>query len=477
VQTQPRLESPPPGVAQARPRIGLLGVMQSLYDEMLPGIAERQAAYAREVAAALSGVADVEVAPPVKERDDAERAMADLSARNLDGLLVVMLTYGPAMRVARLLAETPLPVCLANIQPVAAVTPEWDMGDLTYNQGIHGAQDTANAMVRAGRPFHVITDDWRSDAFRDAVARWARAAAAVTRWRALKVGVFGYAMNGMGDIRVDVHELIRTLGPQVDAIAPGALHRSAAAVSDADVRDLIADEDGRFEVDPALSAEEREDHARMQLGLERLLVDGGYGAYSTHFDAIADDGRFARLPLAAASSLMAKGYGYGAEGDALTAALMSAGTSLLGTTQFTEMYAMDFPSDSILMSHMGEGNWALARDDRPVRLIKRPLGIGGLDDPPTFLFQYATGPATLATLVSLEGRFRLIVAEGEILDTDELPALEMPYGFFRPDTGVRGCMDAWLRLGGPHHQVLNPGRRGADWAVFCELAGIEHCAV
>jgi L-arabinose isomerase len=478
VQTQPRLQPAPVEVAQARPRIGLLGVMQSLYDDMLPGIAERQAAYAREVAAALSDVADVEVAPPVKEREDAERAMADLSARNLDGLLVVMLTYGPAMRVARLLAETPLPVCLANIQPVPSVTPAWDMGDLTYNQGIHGAQDTANAMVRAGRPFHVVTDDWRADSFREAIGRWARAAAAITRWRSLKVGVFGYAMNGMGDIRVDVHELIRTLGPQVDAIAPGALHRSAAAVSDGDVRELLAEEDGRFEIDPALSAEEREDHARMQLGLERLLVDGGYGAYSTHFDAIADDGRFARLPLAAASSLMAKGFGYGAEGDALTAALMSAATSLLGTTQFTEMYAMDFPSDSILMSHMGEGNWALARDDRPVRLIKRPLGIGGLDDPPTFLFQYATGPATLATLVSLGGtRFRLVVSEGEILDTDELPALEMPYGFFRPDTGVRACMDSWLRLGGPHHQVLNPGRRGAEWAVFCELAGIEHRAV
>ncbi len=285
-------------------------------------------------------------------------------------------------------------------------------------------------------------------------------------------------MNGMGDIRVDVHELLRTLGPQVDAIAPGALHRSAAAVSDADVRELIADEDARFAIDPALGRDEREDHARMQLGMERLLVAGGYGAYSTHFDAIAEDGRFARLPLAAASSLMAKGYGYGAEGDALTAALMAAAVDLLGETQFTEMYAMDFPRDAILMSHMGEGNWALARNDRPVRLIKRPLGIGALGDPPTFLFQYATGPATLATLVTLGAeRYRLVVAEGEILDTEELPALEMPYGFFRPDSGVRGCMDAWLRLGGPHHQVLNPGRHADAWRVFCGMAGLEFAQV
>ena len=72
---------------------------------------------------------------------------------------------------ARLLAETPLPVCLANIQPVPSVTPAWDMADLTYNQGIHGIQDTANAMVRSGRPFHVVTDDWRSDAFVEADRR------------------------------------------------------------------------------------------------------------------------------------------------------------------------------------------------------------------------------------------------------------------------------------------------------------------
>jgi L-arabinose isomerase len=466
----------PPAVE--RPRIGLLGIMQDLYDEMLPGIAERQAAYAAELAGTLDGVAEMHVAPPAKDRAGAERALRELERADLDGLLVVMLTYGPAMRVARLLADTRLPICLANVQPVPAVTADWDMADLTYNQGIHGAQDTANAMVRAGRRFHVVTDDWRGASFAVAIGRWARAAAAVTRWRRLRVGVFGYAMNGMGDIQVDAHALLRSLGPQVDALAPGDLHRAAAAVTDDEVAEVMAAEDALFEIDPRLSRDEREDHVRMQVGLERVLRAAGCDAYSTHFGAIADDGRFARLPLAAASTLMARGYGYGAEGDALTAALMSAGRTLFGDVQFTEMYAMDFPSDSILMSHMGEGNWRLAREDRPVRLIKRALGIGGLGDPPTFLFQYRPGPATLATLVSLGGeRFRLVVAEGEILDGEELPRLEMPYGRFRPASGVRACLDAWLRLGGPHHQVLAMGAQAAAWRDFCELVGVEHAAV
>jgi L-arabinose isomerase len=462
------------GQAPERPRIGLLGVMQELYDEMLPGITERQAGYARDVAAALESVADVQVAEPARNRADIERVVAEFEAAGLDGVLVVMLTYGPGMRVARALGNTRLPVCLANIQPVPQVTAEWDMADLTYNQGIHGAQDTANAMMRAGVRFHVITDDWQSDSFKASVEQWARAARAVTSWRSLNVAIFGYGMNEMGDIRVDETALLRALGPQVHYVAPGLLWRTVEAVGREEVEAAIAEEDAQFEIDPALSTEEREDHIRMQIALEKILSERGYGAYSTHFDAIADDGRFTRLPMAAASTLMARGYGFAGEGDALTAALVAAGHKLLPDAHFTEMYAMDFPSDSILMSHMGEGNWRVARRDRKPRLIKRPLGIGGLADPPTILFQYQPGPATLATLLSLGGeRFRMVVSEGEVLDTEELPSLEMPYGMFRPDSGVRACMDRWLHFGGPHHQVMHLGRHLDTWTIFCELAGIE----
>ena len=87
-------------------------------------------------------------------------------------------------------------------------------------------------------------------------------------------------------------------------------------------------------------------------------------------------------------------------------------------------------------------------------------------------------PAGPATLVSLGGeRFRLAVAEGKNLDSQELPALGMPYGQFRPDTGVRACLNGWLAAGGPHHEVMNLGRHAASWRVFCQLAGIEFVQV
>ncbi|MBV9207384.1 MAG: arabinose isomerase, partial [Actinobacteria bacterium] len=288
-----------------KPRIGILGIMQDLYDDMIPGIAQRQEGYAAELAAHLSGVAEFIPSKAIKYREDAERAMREFEGADLDGVLVVMLTYGPAMRVARLLAESRLPVCLANIQPEPSVTPAWDMADMTYNQGVHGAQDTANAMVRAGKRFAVLTDDWKSASFRADVGRWARAAAAVTAWKRLKVAIFGYAMNEMGDIRVDENALVRTLGPEIISVAQGDLWRGMQEATEQEIVSVISFEDENFDIDPRLTKIERTDHARMQVAIERILRERGFGAYTAHFDAIGEDGRFSRLPLAAASSLLA----------------------------------------------------------------------------------------------------------------------------------------------------------------------------
>ena len=106
-----------------KPRIGILGVMQDLYDDMIPGIAQRQEGYAAELAAHLADVGEFIPSKAIKYREDAVRAMREFEDADLDGVMVVMLTYGPAMRVARLLTESRLPVLMANIQPEPYVTP------------------------------------------------------------------------------------------------------------------------------------------------------------------------------------------------------------------------------------------------------------------------------------------------------------------------------------------------------------------
>ncbi|MGH2859304.1 MAG: L-fucose/L-arabinose isomerase family protein [Solirubrobacteraceae bacterium] len=458
-----------------RPRIGLLGIMQELYDDMLPGITERQATYAAEVAARLDPVAQVRFIRPARNREDVESVVGQLLDERVDGIAIVMLTYGPAMRTVRALLDVPVPLMLANVQPERSVTAAWDMADLTFNQGIHGAQDQANSMVRSGLPFSVITGDWRSEAFARAFEEWARAAQAITALRDSRIALLGYPMNGMGDIRCDPNVLLRRIGPAVENVDLGALHARVQAVSDGAVDELVREHHERFEVAAELPVQRHRYAAAIELAIGQLLDDGDYRGFSFHFDSIGGDGRFQQLPLLAASDLMAAGYGYAAEGDTTTASLMCAAQTLVGDAHFSEMYAMDWELDSVLISHMGEGNWRLARTDRPVRLIDRPLGIGRLDNPPTPVFSAQPGPATTAALVALDdGRFRLVVGRGEVLDTPELPKVEMHYFHFRPEQGMEGFMDRWLALGAPHHFVTNLGEHAGRWRRLAEALELEY---
>jgi L-arabinose isomerase len=457
------------------PRIGLLGIMQELYDEMIPGITEHQAAYAAEVAEQLSGVADVSFTRPARDQVDIEERAAELVAEGVDGIMIVMLTYGPAMRSVRALQAVPVPLLLANIQPERTITASWTMDDLTYNQGIHGAQDQANALLRAGVPCSIITADWRSEDFTEAFADWATAARAITRLRSSRVALLGYPMNGMGDILYDPPAMLRRIGPTIVAEDLGALHRRLASVTEAAVDALLAEHAERFAIDPALPRERHAYAAQLEIAIRQMLEQGDYAGWSFHFDAIGGDGRFAQLPLLAASNLMADGYGYAAEGDTNAASLMCAAQTMIGDAHFSEMYAMDWELDSVLISHMGEGNWKIARPDRPVKLIDRPLGIGGLENPPTPVFSAVPGPATTAALIPLEGEaYRLLVSRGEVLDTPELPKVEMHYFHYRPEQGMEPFMDQWLELGGPHHFVTNLGDHVGQWRRFAELLEIDY---
>lgn len=464
-------------IENRKPRVALLGIMQELYDEMIPEITEHQKAYGDRVVEQLQDTVDVHFPGPARNRNDIENCISEFNQEDFDGIIIAMLTYSPALRTVRALKNNNLPIMLANIQPERSVTEKWDMDNLTYNQGVHGAQDMANALLRTGYDVPIISEDWRSDAFQSFVEDWARAAQTVQRLKRLRLASVGQ-MPGMGDILTDPVAFMRKIGPQADHVSLGPIYDLMQNATDQEVQEVMKENTKNFEIDSDLPEENHEYAARFQLGIEKFLEAHGYEGFSIYFDAVGDDGRFEQIHMMAASNLMAKGYGYAAEGDTCTTSLVAAGHTLSENAHFTEMYAMDFERDSVLQSHMGEGNWKIARKDKPIRLIDRPLGIGGLDNPPTVLFMAEPGEATLANLVALSGEeYRLVVSKGEILDTEELPNVEMPYFHFHPENGVRAAMDGWLRNGGTHHQCLLLGDHTRRWQMLSQLLEIDYVEV
>ncbi|MBR9999937.1 MAG: L-fucose/L-arabinose isomerase family protein [Cyclobacteriaceae bacterium] len=460
------------------PKIGFLGIMQELYDKTLPDITKIQENYAREVIKQFDEIIRFDFPRAARNRKDIEDLIGKFNQDDLDGIMIVMLTYGPGMRTVRGWQMNRLPLLLANIQPRPHVSADWNMDELTYNQGIHGAQDTANAIIRTvGNQFAVISEDWKSGDFKAYVTDWARAAQAATALRKMKVAVFG-KMFGMGDTLSDEAAFTRVIGPEVNREYIGQVYRNMEEINKTEITGQVEKDRKNFRIDENMPPEAHEYAVRMQLGFKKLLRDGNYSAFSAHFDVFKGDGRFRQLPMLAASNLMAEGYGYAAEGDSNTASMVAAGHYLAPNAHFTEMYAMDFKRDSMLMSHMGEGNCKIARKDRPVRLANRFLGIGDLDNPPTPVFSAEPGPATMVSLVHLEGdQFRLVSTIGEILDTEEFPNIEMPYFHFKPSTGVRQCNDNWLLAGGTHHQTLHLGDQRQKWSMLADILGIEFVQV
>ena len=180
------------------------------------------------------------------------------------------------------------------------------------------------------------------------------------------------------------------------------------------------------------------------------------------------------MPLLAASNLMADGYGYAAEGDAPAAVLVAAMQSLCGRAGFSEMYMMDFERKAILLCHQGEGNWKMCRRDRRPFLKNRVLSEGGLSNPPTPIFTPEPGRAALLSMTHVSGeRFRIVCAPGEILPEEGLLHVDMPYLFFRPDSGVQGCVTRWLESGGTHHEAVVQGDRLPRIRQLCRMLGVE----
>ena len=247
-----------------KPKIGLLGIMHGLYDEKQPEITAQQEEFGRSVVARLSEAADITFKTAAKTRAQIEEVVAEYNRDGYDGIMIIMLLYSPGFRLIGALRENRLPIMLANVQPLPTVTADWDWSRLTTNQGIHGAQDTANMLLHAGAKPAIITEDWKSHAFKEYFTDWAKAAQTFQALKKMRLAVFG-RMKGMGDIVGNDEKLFRIIGPEVFFEGIGDIYKLMQEVTDKEIAESVAEDRKRFQVDseatPRASPVRRQDAA------------------------------------------------------------------------------------------------------------------------------------------------------------------------------------------------------------------------
>jgi L-arabinose isomerase len=215
--------------------------------------------------------------------------------------------------------------------------------------------------------------------------------------------------------------------------------------------------------------------AKIEIGLRRFLEQNNFKGFTDTFEDLHG---LVQLPGIAVQRLTNDGYGFGAEGDWKTAALVRAmkvmAAGFRGGNSFMEDYTYHFEggNEMVLGAHMLEICESIA-DGKPSCEI-HPLGIGGKADPVRLVFNVAGGKALNASIIDLGHRFRLLINEVEaVKPPHDLPKLPVARVLWKPYPDMQTGCAAWILAGGAHHTVYSQNLSSEYLEDFAEIAGIE----
>jgi len=465
------------------PEIWFVTGSQHLYG---PETLRQVAANSQAIAAGLDGSPAIPlkvVFKPVLTTPDAIRALM-LEANNdaaCAGLILWMHTFSPSKMWIGGLSVLRKPFLHLHTQfnrdlPWAEI----DMDFMNLNQSAHGDREAGFIHTRMRLARKVVVGHWQDGEVLGRIGAWMRSARAWHDWQGAKFVRFGDNMRQVAVTDGDKVSAEMKFGFSVNTHGVGDLVKAVGDVSDASIDALCAEYDAAYRLTAELVRggdrhDSLRDAARIELGLRAFLEAGGFSGFTTTFEDLHG---LRQLPGIAVQRLMADGYGFGAEGDWKTAALLRAmkvmASDLGGKTSFMEDYTYHLEPDNhlVLGSHMLEVCPSIAAGKPSCEV--HPLGIGGKEDPVRLVFDAPAGPALNATLVDLGNRFRLLVNEVDAITPPQaLPNLPVARAVWKCRPDFKTACAAWIHAGGAHHTGFSYVVTREHLEDFATIAGIE----
>jgi L-arabinose isomerase len=471
----------------AKSEIWFLTGSQHLYG---PGPLRQVAANSRSIASGLAAAPAIPlpvVFKPVLTTSDEIRAVC-LEANNdahCAGLVLWMHTFSPSKMWIGGLSVLRKPFAHLHTQFNRDLPwGEIDMDFMNLNQSAHGDREAGFLHARMRLPRKIVVGHWKDPEVQERLGSWMRVARAWQDLQGARFARFGDNMRRVGVTEGDKVSAEIRFGFSVDGYGVGDLANEIRDVADGAVTRLCSEYSGRYRVArPLRSGGARHgslrDAARIELGLRAFLERGDFKGFTTTFEDLHG---LRQLPGLAVQRLMAEGYGFGAEGDWKTCALLRmmkvVGTGLKGGTSFMEDYTYHLhPSGSLVLgAHMLEICESIAASKPSLEV--HPLGIGGKEDPARLVFTAPAGPALNASLIDLGNRFRLILNEVDVVRPPQpLPRLPVARAVWKCRPDFKTACGAWIRSGGAHHTAFSYAVTAEHLRDFAEISGIEFVVI
>ncbi len=456
---------------------------QHLYgEETLKEVARHSGIIARSLNTQDAIPVKVVFKPVLKSTEEVYNlCMEANTAKNCIGIVAWMHTFSPAKMWINGLKILFKPVLHLHTQFNRDIPwNDIDMDFMNLNQSAHGDREFGFIMSRMRLNRTVVTGHWENKNTVQQIADWSRAAIGWNDWQGAKFVRFGDNMRYVAVTEGDKVEAEIKFGYSVNTHGIGDLAGYINNVKETAISKLCDDYAQQYTLAPTLKKgnpqhQSLREAAKIEIGLRKFLNDGNYKGFTDTFEDLHG---LLQLPGIAAQRLMADGFGFSAEGDWKTAALVRAmktmATGLPGGNSFMEDYTYHFElgKEMVLGSHMLEICSSIA--DGKASCEIHPLGIGGKADPVRLVFNVKSGKALNASIIDMGNRFRMLINEVEaIKPTHKLPKLPVARVLWKPLPDMQTGCTAWILAGGAHHTCYSQNLSSGILQAFAEMAGIE----
>lgn len=464
--------------------VGLYGIGLDTYWPQFEGLYDRLVGYQNRLEEKLRNLgANVINVGLIDDPQKASKAAERFQREDVELVFLYVSTYALSSTVLPVVRKLKKPVVVLNLQPTSKIDYAAfnALGDRTKMTGEWLANcqacsvpEIANAFLRAGVQFHQITGVLNNDPFVDnALTDWLDAAKVASIMRSSRVGLVGHYYNGMLDVYSDLTRLQAQIGPHFEIREFGEILALRDKVTETEIDARVELIREQFDVQPDCLESELRRAAKTSVALDKFVELNNLDAMAYFYNGHGDE-RYSDLiasVIVGNSILTSRNVPVAGEYEVKNCLAMKIMDSFGVGGAFSELYALDFDDDIVMLGHDGPCHPKIAQGKTKIKPLYVYHGKVGQGLSVETSVQY--GPATLLSVIDApDGNAKFLIAEGV---SEPGPILEIgnTNSRYRFPCGAREFIDAWSKHGPSHHTAIGVGHISKKLEILASLLGIE----